>query len=298
MRTFFYLAVSLAAVLPLTAQDQERVRVRARPQVWINGEEVDPMRWVTTRRARLGVLLDMRAVENDSLGATVSSVTPGGPAAKAGIRSGDIITKLDQKSLIRGAGDRDRDEDRDDESLAGLRLIEMISKIEPGDTVSVEYRRGKEVRTASVVTSSERQLGARSFGDGNVFFNLPEIEGNVTLPRSKAPRVLMGPAERGQFSFSFGGPFADLELAPVNESLGSYFGTTEGVLVIDAPEGNTFGLKGGDVIISVDARRARGPSSLLRILQTYDDGDVVKLEIMRNKSRQTISSKIEKDEDE
>jgi S1-C subfamily serine protease len=68
--------------------------------------------------------------------------------------------------------------------------------------------------------------------------------------------------------------------------------------VIDAPEKNQLGLKGGDVILSVDGRPARGPSSLLRILQSYDDGDVMKLEIMRNKSRQTISSKVDREDEE
>jgi S1-C subfamily serine protease len=296
LRTMLFLATSVTTVLPLVAQDRERVRVREAPRarVWINGDEVDPMQWVTSRRARLGVLLDMRATDNDSIGATISSVTPGSPAAKAGIRSGDIITKLDGTSLVLSERDRDRD---DEESLAGLRLIEMVAKIEPGDTVDVEYRRGRETRTAKVATSSERQLAARSFGDGNVLFNVPDVEGNISLPRIPG-RMLAGPDGRNPFFFNFGGPFAELELAPINESLGSYFGTSEGVLVIDAPEGNTFGLKGGDVIISVDGRKARGPSSLLRILQTYDDGDVVKIEIVRNKSRQTVSSKIDKDEEE
>jgi S1-C subfamily serine protease len=68
-------------------------------------------------------------------------------------------------------------------------------------------------------------------------------------------------------------------------------------LVIDAPERNTLGLKGGDVILSVDGRKARGPSSLLRIMSSYEDGDVMKLEILRNKGRQTISSKVDRDED-
>lgn len=300
-RSLMLVAIGVTSVLPLTAQ--ERVRERAptpRPRIWIDGSEVDPMQWITNRRARLGVTLDMNATESDSIGATISSVTPGGPAAKAGLRSGDIITKLDGKSLVRAERERARrDDDDDEESVAGLRLIEMVAKLEPGDTVSVEYVRERETRTASVVTSNERSLAMRSFGGDREFtLTVPEMEGRLTFPRTPtAPRVVAGPGQRG-FMFNFGGPFAELELAPVNADLGSYFGTTEGVLVIDAPEKNTLGLKGGDVILSVDGRKARGPSSLLRILQTYDNGDVMKLEIMRNKSRQMISSKVEKDDEE
>ncbi|HEY9385227.1 MAG TPA: PDZ domain-containing protein, partial [Gemmatimonadales bacterium] len=58
------------------------------------------------------------------------------------------------------------------------------------------------------------------------------------------------------------------------------------------------GLKGGDVILSVDGRKASGPSSLLRILRSYEPGDSFKLEIMRNKSRTTVTGKLEKPKDE
>lgn len=293
-RLMMLVATGVISVFPLAAQERVRERVTApRARVWINGDEVDPMQWVANRRARLGVTLDMNATENDSTGATISAVTPGGPAAKAGLRSGDIITKLNGTSLVRGVGDRSRAER---ESLAGLRLIELVAKVEPGDTVSVEYVRGRETRTATVATSAERSLAMRDFGDGDVFFRMPEFDRGPSFPRT--PAALLGPGERDGFLGNFGGPFSELELAPVNADLGAYFGTTEGVLVIDAPEKNALGLKGGDVILSVDGRKARGPSSLLRILRTYDNGDVVKLDIMRNKSRQTISSKVERDDEE
>ena len=54
------------------------------------------------RRARLGIKVNLQARDTDSLGAYVESVTPNGPAAKAGLRSGDIITKLDGKSVLTG----------------------------------------------------------------------------------------------------------------------------------------------------------------------------------------------------
>ena len=60
------------------------------------------MRIVMNRRARLGIKVNLQARETDSIGAYVDAVTPGGPAAKAGLQSGDVITKLDGKSVLSG----------------------------------------------------------------------------------------------------------------------------------------------------------------------------------------------------
>ena len=68
------------------------------------------MRIVMNRRARLGIKVNLQARDTDSLGAYVESVTPNGPAAKAGLRSGDVITKLDGKSVLSGGGAGDRDD--------------------------------------------------------------------------------------------------------------------------------------------------------------------------------------------
>lgn len=292
-RTMIVMAMVAMPLVPLSAQTRERVRTAPQARVWVNGQEVNPLEWVASRRARLGVLLDMDAVDNDSIGATLSSVTPGSPAAKAGLRAGDIITRIDGQRLVRAERDQNQEEDR---SLAALRLIEIVAKLEPGDTVSIEYRRDRETRTASVVTSTERTLAMREFPGGEFTLSLPKFE--AELDRMPMPQFFKSEGPEGAFKMAFGGPFADLELAPINPDLGSYFGVTEGVLVIDTPEQNTFGLKGGDVILAIDGRKARGPSSLLRILRSYEPGDVVKLEVMRNKSRQTISSKVERPREE
>lgn len=290
------LVMGAGLALPASAQERPKVRAERMPatktRVWVNGEEVSPLEMVASRRARLGVLLDMQAVQNDSIGATISSVTPGGPAAKAGIRGGDIVTRVNGQRLVPAESARDGDEE---ESSAALRLIEVMAKLEPGDTVRVEYRRGRETASVNVITSAEPMLAKREFGDANGFtFEIPEMRGRL---EGMAPKFMSRVGPGSDFLMNFGGPFADLELAPLNPDLGAYFGAAEGVLVIDAPEKNTFGLKGGDVILSVDGRKARGPSSLLRILRSYEEGDVVKLEILRNKGRQTVTSKIDhKDE--
>lgn len=284
-RTALLALLSLAVVAPLAAQREREPEARTR--IWINGEEMNPMDLVASRRARIGVVLNTSVPENDSIGATISSVTPGGPAARAGIRSGDIVTRIDGQKLA----DQDRRGRRDEESLAALRLIEMMAKVKPGDTVNLEYRRGPDTRKATVIADTDRTMVLRDFGDGAFSFRLPEMRSDMN--EVELPRLLRREDPTGM-SFGFGGPFADLELAPINPDLGAYFGTSEGVLVIDTPARNSLGLRGGDVILNVDGRPARGPSSLLRILRSYEPGDPVRLEILRNKNRLTLTSKVER----
>ena len=100
----------------------------------------------------------------------------------------------------------------------------------------------------------------------------------------------LGPGDR--FEFLVGGPLGDLELAPLNPDLGQYFGTTEGVLVIQAPKDGTLGLKGGDVVQAVDGRKPTGPAHLMRILRSYDRGETFKLDVLRNRKRETVTARL------
>lgn len=100
-------------------------------------------------------------------------------------------------------------------------------------------------------------------------------------------------APRGDgFSFSFGSVLGDTELAAMNPGLASYFGTSSGVLIVKTGEKNPLGLRSGDVVLSVDRREIRSPSELGRVLRSYESGDRVAIEVMRDKQKQTVSARL------
>ena len=222
---------------------------------------------VTDSRGRIGVVVRTDAdPETDKLGAKIEGVTPGGPADKAGLKVGDIITKFKGTSL---AGVKAEDEDQ---SGPGRKLVELAHKLEPGDTVHVEYRRGTDSKQATLV--------AEDLGFGG--FALTEPHMPMVMP--KMPGM--------DFEFSFGSPWGDLELASLNTDLGEYFGTKEGVLVVRAPADSDLPLKSGDVILSIGGRKPTSPTHAMRILRSYDEGETVSVEIMRKQKRMTLAWKV------
>ena len=80
---------------------------------------------------------------NEQSGLYVQTVTPGGPAADAGIKPGDIITKVDGKSVA---------------SIDDLTAIQLTHK--PGDQVTVTYERDGKTQTTEVTwgTGSGRRV--------------------------------------------------------------------------------------------------------------------------------------------
>jgi S1-C subfamily serine protease len=245
------------------------------------------------RRVRIGVVVRTRPSDTDSLGAMVDAVTPGGPAATAGLQAGDVITKFGTTPLAVSlskvpAGTR--------VPSPGFRLVELVAKLPPNDTVAVEYRRGKSRMTTRVVTAADPE---------NLAVVVPDVPGmpgaeywvgggegmeqralDLALRRSEMARGSRG--EAGEFTFMMGGPLPEIELAPVNPQLGSYFGTTEGVLVVDVPDPAPLGLKAGDVVLGVDGRAVSSPRQLLRVLGSYEPGEPLQLEVMRQKKRVTL----------
>jgi len=105
-------------------------------------------------RPRLGISIESTGV-GDTLGPRVADVAEGGPADKAGIRSGDRITAIDGVNL------RVSREDAEDESMGGLasrRLTRELARHEAGDTVTLRLMRDGAARTVRVATVAASEL--------------------------------------------------------------------------------------------------------------------------------------------
>ncbi|HXE58266.1 MAG TPA: PDZ domain-containing protein [Gemmatimonadales bacterium] len=260
--TRYALVGAAALALPsLPAEGQERMRARA-----------------FDHQARLGIRLEMHADERrDKLGAEIDDVLPGSPAEEAGLKPGDIIAKFNGTTL---GGVSAEDEE---ESGPARKLLELARELEPGDTVRLEYRRGDQTRQATVVAEVLGPSFARI--PGLELRRMPGMRHFELDP----PHFEFGP---GHFEMFFEhGVLGGLQLVSLNDDLGEYFGTKEGVLVVKAPRDTSIGLKAGDVILAIDGRKPESPGHAMRILRSYAAGETAKLEVMRQKRRITVSWK-------
>jgi S1-C subfamily serine protease len=233
----------------------------------------EEIRIVTTDRGRIGVLIDSER-DADSLGARIADVVEAGPAEKAGLRAGDVITTWNGTSLISGAG-------RD----PGQRLLRMARRLSPGDTVKVDYRRGTETRSATIVADDK----------GQHTMTLPDMRRFERHFEGMGRHFdRMGSRLGRDFDFHVHRRGGGLELVELNPDLGEYFGTTEGLLVVRAPTDSAVPLKAGDVIVTVDGRKPQSASHAHRILRSYEDGEKTKVEVLRKRKRTTLEWSVPK----
>ncbi len=215
-------------------------------------------------RAVLGITIASEDDDGPVEGVEVRGVSPGGAAADAGLRSGDIITAVNDESLT-----------ADNSEQANAKLVEFMSAVEEGDVLDVEYLRDGKQGTVEVEPKQSSAF-AFAFGPGRQNYSV-----------KVAPHAPNFDAHRFAW-VSDGSGWGHMELVRLTERLGRYFGTDKGLLVVRAPEDETLKLEDGDVIQSIDGREPNSVSHAMRILGSYQSGEELELQIMRDKRKQTL----------
>lgn len=225
----------------------------------------------------------------DAAGVRISTVDSDSPAAKAGLRAGDLVVEVDGE-VVRSARQFGR----------------LIQETADGRSVKLSVVRDG-TRQSLAVTPESRPFAFGVDGDRigrEVTRGLREIEPQL---RDLEPRLReLEPMVR-DFRFElpfdvdewrmFGGGRGRLgvQMTPLPSQLADYFGAKDGgVLVSSVTAGSAAekaGLKAGDVITSIDGDRVRSSSDLSAELRDKDGA--VSIGILREKKESTVQATLE-----
>ncbi len=294
-RTTRWVTVLVAAwlALPTVAQGQNRNRRdRVRITDLVN----------SGARARVGISLDVRQSRRfDDQGALIIDVLQGSPAWDGGLREGDVVTSFRGHSLT-GALEASMEEHFDErDALPVQRLLALAAEMEPEEVIEIRYTRDGEEHVMEVEAEPSNRgswltIGPNAFG---IFQGGDDAE---------APRRSVLSFSSPNFQLAFGallndcpggsnrfwstgegrGCVAGVELRELNPTLGEYFGTETGILVIDVDEDNPLGLMPGDVILAVGDREVDSLERVRRILGSYEENETVSVRIIRKGSEEIL----------
>lgn len=240
------------------------------------------------RGARIGASVTTDDNKELTTGVILETVEPGGPADKAGIKGGDLVTEFD--------GERVR---------SVRHFLRLVQETTPGRSIPVALSRAGQRVTVNV--TPERPADFRMFGDdlNTRYFETP----GAILPVPPSPPSPPSPARapRPPAAFATPAPFEFLgrlfntrrlgvTIEDLDTQLAEYFGVKEGVLVKSVAAdsvGAKAGLKAGDVITGLNGRKVYDSSDVTRALERSEDNAEVTIEITRDKKTQSLKGKLE-----
>jgi len=220
----------------------------------------DFMREIHSNKAFLGVMT--KKADN---GAEITEVTKESAAEKAGLKEGDIITKVNDDKIA----------DADD-------LYKAIGKYKPEDKVNITYMRDGKTATASVALGENKQVRVFSWknGDGdNDNFNFNYNQGPPGIREWN-----------GMDNFFDKRPRLGIQVQDTEDGKG-----VKVLEVQDDEPADKAGLKEDDIITAIDGKSIGSVEALKDSMKDKKDGDMVKLDILRDNKAQTINVKLPKD---
>ena len=235
------------------------------------------------KRAFLGVTTKSDNEDGEdkkSDGAAISDVTKGSAAEKAGLKEGDIITKINDKKV----------EDPDE-------LSETVGSFKPKDEVTVYYKRDGKEKSTKAVLGETKGMGSMSYS-----FSSPKTGvRSFTIPRSPAaPRIETMP----NFEWNGKGNFDLDEIAmepfPRQQKLGLKIQDTEegnGVKVLDTDKDSPAekaGLKKDDIVTEIGGKKITNTDEAREQLMENAEKSAYNIKAKRNGSEMSFDIKIPK----
>ena len=199
-------------------------------------------------------------------GVFVQDVQEGTPAARAGLRSGDIIASFD--------GERVR----------GVRhFSRLVLETPPGRTVSSVIVRGTERQTIQMTPEAGRQ---------GAFF--PDVGREIGREIERGMRAI--PRD---FDFEFPNRTSrarlGVTLTPLTDQLASYFGVKDGALVSavepDSPAAQA-GVRAGDVITAIGGRTVGDVADVMAGIREAAPGSALEIRVVRDKKEMILKATV------
>lgn len=193
-------------------------------------------------KAMLGV---MSAPDNTSDGAAIQQVTPGSPAKKAGLKTGDVITKINETDIHNSK-----------------ELVDAIGEHNAGDKISITYSRdGKIAQTDATLSGMLPQ----NFADMYRFHDMEDMG---------LPNTMVSP-----FTFDVSDePSPRLGVSVEDRA------DDDGVTVLDVKPNSVAdnaGLQKDDILLKLDGEKISSVNELQRDLRHAKANEKLKLEYRR-----------------
>jgi len=230
--------------------------------------------------AFLGVGLE--DVEGEARGAKIRSVEPDSPAAKAGIKEGDVLLRFD------GEGVR-----------SAAQLARLVQETPAGRAVAIEVNRGGSAQKLTATLGEGRRRVHAFGGDlAGPEFDLETPEGPMPPMPPQAPRAPHGPMPPNAFYWNWngehgllgmpGGPHKlGIEYQEIGDQLATYFKLAgkSGILVTsvaaEGPAGKA-GMKAGDVILKFEGKAIEDGGDLRNAVGAAEGGKEVSVTVQRD----------------
>ncbi len=237
-----------------------RTRAGSQNFNWDNGDGFN-MYGVDENRAMLGVVTE--EVEG---GVKVTELTDESAAKKAGIKEGDIITKIGDTKI------------EDPEQLS-----EAVRKHKPGEKVTVTLLRDKKEQKVTAELGKWKGVSSYSFSPGKEF--KMDMDYNELL----APKIQAMPRMRnGQvWSYNNGAPRLGLSVQDTDDG--------KGVKVIDVDDESNAakaGLKENDIITNFNGTEVNSADEVAKLVKENKDKPTISLKIKRDGKVQTVEVKM------